>query len=563
MVAGLGRCTALFFYLVVCVSNVVVALPNPPPRRSHDADENETPQRTGEKPAAEGALLRARVMNGASSAVIAADIPTAPQQSQNITTTDGQGQLGVIPNLNITREEVDCNDLSTGRDNKCWQELQLTAWVSDWIAANTCYQNEAFSSCFLRKAGYPELDCTGIKLDTCTPPSVKEGMDPRVFYVAYNFYSINQYFGSWYSAIGGAATLAALNVDEIVQLINPPDNTNLVINSILIAMTGLFAVMPGLGANVGNLLDKVVKNAAETASKARTSLIFVENAILVSPRIGLWLYPLGDTQSQLVQMADLKARLGELIQQVQGNLNHTVAAVMADPTDFLAFAAQGNFTASSPSLPDQQQYLLYGFNTYVISVALAGNNIRGAVALDTNVQALVTNGSHSSRTGKDLAFDLSACEGYSAQNVCDAFWYSGALDATFSLNSFSDMDRGFGDLLGTLFEKFTTGQLLFDNAYACNANDHDHDGVAVTVNAAGLNTQCLSQLQVHAWDMACDGVRDKTCEFRDGVEAQGMWLRSCGSQSYFSVMNEPVYCVPNGYLGPLVRQRKYKLDRGG
>lgn len=189
MVAGLGRCTALF-YLVVCVSTVF-ALPNPP-RPSHDAaaddDDDETLQHTGEKPAAEGALLRARVLNGASSAVIAADIPTAPQQSQNITTTDGQGQLGVIPNLNITREEVDCTDLSTGRDNKCWQELRLTAWVSDWIAANTCYQNEAFSSCFLRKAGYPELDCTGIKLDTCTPPSVKEGMDPKVFYVAYNFY---------------------------------------------------------------------------------------------------------------------------------------------------------------------------------------------------------------------------------------------------------------------------------------------------------------------------------------------------------------------------------------
>ncbi|KAL9008839.1 MAG: hypothetical protein Q9173_006080 [Seirophora scorigena] len=569
MVAGLGRCTALFC-LADCVSNVV-ALPNPP-RPSHDADDddNDIPQHTGE-PAAEGALLQARVMNGASSAVIAADIPTAPQQSQNIATTDRQGQLGVIPNLNITPEEVDCSDLSTGRDNKCWQELQLTAWVSDWIAANTCYQNEAFSSCFLRKAGYPELDCTGIKLDTCTPPSVKAGMDPRVFYVAYNFYSINQYFGSWYSAIGGAATLAALNVDEIVQLINPPDNTNLIINSILIALTGLFAVIPGLGANVGNLLDKVVKNSAETAHKLRTSLVFVENAIHVSPRIGLWLYPMGDTQSQLVQMADLKGRLGELIQQVQGNLNHTVAAVMANPTDYLAFAAQGNFTASAPSLPDQQQYLLYGFNTYLISVALAGNNIRGAVALDTNVQALVTNGSYSSQKGKDLAFDLSACEGYSAQNVCDAFWYSGALDATFSLNSLSDMDRGFGDLLATLFAKFTTGQLLFDNAYACNANrdrdrdreKDDDDDVAVTVNAAGLNTQCLSQLKIHAWDMACDGVRDKTCEFRDGQESQGMWLTSCGSQSYFSVMDEPVYCVPNGYLGPLVRQRKYKLDRGG
>ncbi|KAL8646755.1 MAG: hypothetical protein Q9210_005950 [Variospora velana] len=553
MVASLDH-RAVFLCLAVYLFNVV-ALPNPS-RSNHARDVS---IQIGETTAKES-LLEARI-DGATSAVMAAEIPPTPQQSQNFTATEGLGQTGVIPVLSITREEVNCTNLTTGRDNKCWQELQLTDWVANWIARNTCYEKEAFASCFLRKAGYPELDCTGIKLDTCTPPPVKDGMDPRVFYVAYNFYAVNQYFGSWYSAIGGAATLAALNVDEIVQLINPPDDTNLVINSILIALTGLFAVLPGLGANVGNLLDKVVKNSAETAQKMRTSLVFIENAVMVSPRIGLWLYPMGDTQSQLVQMADLKGRLGELIQQVQGNLNQTVVSVMADPTDFLAFAGQGNFTASAPSLPDQQAYLLYGFNTYVISAALAGNSILGSVALDTNVQALVTNGTTSPNR---FAFDLSVCEGYNAQNVCDAFWYSGALDATFSLNSFSDIDRPFGDLLTTLFTKFTTGQLLFDNAYACNVNNNANNGkIAMTVNAAGLNTQCLSQLKVVAWDMGCDGVRDSTCEFLNGEESQDMWLRNCGSESFFSVMDEPIYCVPNGYLGPLVKQRKYKLDRGG
>ncbi|KAL9022045.1 MAG: hypothetical protein Q9185_000786 [Variospora sp. 1 TL-2023] len=563
MVAGLDH-RAVFLCLVVYLFNVV-ALPNPP--RSNRA--RDVSIQVGETTAKES-LLEAR-MNGATSAAIAAEIPTTPQQSQNFNTTEGLGQPGVVPVLSITREEVVCTNLTTGRDNKCWQELQLTDWVAKWVAGNTCHENEAFASCFLRKAGYPELDCTGIKLDTCTPPRVKKCMDPRVYYVAYNIYAINQYFGSWYSAVGGAATLAGLNVDEIVQLINPPDDTNLIINYILIALTGLFAVLPGLGANVGNLLDKVVKNSAETASKLRTSLIFVENAIMVSPRIGLWLYPRGDTQSQLVQMADLKSRLGDLIQQVQSNLNHTVASVMADPTDFLAFAGQGNFTASAPSLPDQQAYLLYGFNTYIISAGLAGNSILGSVALDTNVQALVTNGTTSSDR---LAFDLSACEGYNAQNVCDAFWYSGALNATFSLNSFSSIDRSFGDLLTTLFTKFTTGQLLFDNAYACtankknnnadaNANDGSSSSTAITVNAAGLNTQCLSQIKVVTWDMGCDGVRDSTCEFLNGEESQDRWLGNCGSESYFSVMDEPIYCVPNGYLGPLVKQKRYKLDRGG
>ena len=126
--------------------------------------------------------------------IIAADIPTATQQSQNITLNrEGQGQVGVVPNtpnLQTTNEEVDCHNLSTGRDNKCWEELQLTTWVHKWIEEHTCYDTEGFSSCFLRQVGWPELDCTGIKIPACTPPPVKPNQDPHVWYVAYNIYGM-------------------------------------------------------------------------------------------------------------------------------------------------------------------------------------------------------------------------------------------------------------------------------------------------------------------------------------------------------------------------------------
>ncbi|KAI4245494.1 MAG: hypothetical protein L6R42_010183, partial [Xanthoria sp. 1 TBL-2021] len=160
---------------------------------------------------------------------------------------------------------------------------------------------------------------------------------------------------------------------------------------------------------------------------------------------------------------------------------------------------------------------------------------------------------------KDIATN---CEGYSSQNVCDEWWFSGNYNSTFGLDHFSHIDRSFHDVLETLFTKYTTGQLLFDNAYACGLNGNEGKPVAVTVNTAGVNTQCLSQLKIVSWDMGCEGVRDKTCEFEE-VEAQGMFLRSCGSQSFWSVMDEPVYCVPRGYLGPLVNQRKDKLMRDG
>ena len=118
------------------------------------------------------------------------------QQTQNATTTTGEGNgtnpdPGVITNPAATplSAEVNCTDVTTGRDNKCWGELRLTQWVEDWVDTNACYTGEAFASCFLRKEGFPGLDCTGIKIDACTSPQGGTLLkDPEVFYVAYNIY---------------------------------------------------------------------------------------------------------------------------------------------------------------------------------------------------------------------------------------------------------------------------------------------------------------------------------------------------------------------------------------
>lgn len=123
-------------------------------------------------------------------------VSTLGQQTQNASSTAGEGNgtnpdPGVITNPAATpiSEEVNCTDLTTGRDNKCWGELKLTQWVEDWVDTNACYKGEAFASCFLRKEGFPGLDCTGIKIDTCTSPQGENVLkQPEVFYVAYNIY---------------------------------------------------------------------------------------------------------------------------------------------------------------------------------------------------------------------------------------------------------------------------------------------------------------------------------------------------------------------------------------
>lgn len=125
------------------------------------------------------------------------NVVAAPgQQTQNATSTAGKGNgtdpdPGVITNPAVTpiSEEVNCSDPTTGRDNKCWEELKLTQWLEDWVDTNVCYEDEAFASCFLRKEGFPGLDCTGIKINACTSPQGENVLkEPEVFYVAYNIY---------------------------------------------------------------------------------------------------------------------------------------------------------------------------------------------------------------------------------------------------------------------------------------------------------------------------------------------------------------------------------------
>lgn len=185
MLSGLV-CRLTISCLVIHVLNIA-ALPNSLP--SQHAPPLSSPH--GNEDKGERLPIVAR-MDPAANAVMVADIPTASQQSQDITLNrEGQGQVGVVPNMQITNEKVDCLNLTTGRDNKCWEELQLTTWVHNWIERHTCYESEGFSSCFLRQVGWPELDCTGIKIPACTPPPVKPNQDPYVWYVAYNIYGMS------------------------------------------------------------------------------------------------------------------------------------------------------------------------------------------------------------------------------------------------------------------------------------------------------------------------------------------------------------------------------------
>lgn len=132
----------------------------------------------------------------------AAGIPGQASQTQNTTATEGStggtgnGTTANSPGFisqpgDVDDDQVVCTNLTTGRANKCWDELNLTQWVINWANDNKCYESEGFSTCFLRLNGFWGLDCSQIAPNACVPPQNPDlATRPEVFYVAYNIYGM-------------------------------------------------------------------------------------------------------------------------------------------------------------------------------------------------------------------------------------------------------------------------------------------------------------------------------------------------------------------------------------
>ena len=130
----------------------------------------------------------------------AAGVISQRPQTQNTTSTEGStggtgnGTTANSPGFisqpgDVWNDEVDCRNLTTGRANKCWEELKLTQWVMNWVNENKCYESEGFSTCFLRLNGFWGIDCSQIAPNACVPPQDPNLIrKPEVFYVAYNIY---------------------------------------------------------------------------------------------------------------------------------------------------------------------------------------------------------------------------------------------------------------------------------------------------------------------------------------------------------------------------------------
>jgi hypothetical protein len=115
--------------------------------------------------------------------------------------------------------------------------------------------------------------------------------------------AINQFFLSWWTAVGAASSMASDHAGAIVQLLDPLSSSNTNLDAILLTLTGFFALVPGIGyVAVGVMSDGWIAFAN-----------VIENALFAMPQIGRWLFPIDSVTSQVVQMPALSTEMATII----------------------------------------------------------------------------------------------------------------------------------------------------------------------------------------------------------------------------------------------------------
>ena len=289
--------------------------------------------------------------------------------------------------------------------------------------------------------------------------------------MAYNIYSVWEFFNSYYAAIGNARSSATDSVGAIVSMLDPPQTTNGALNDILTALSvGLSFLAPNVGPLIGTVL-----NGAQQAIA-----------------VGKYLFPLGTLDSQFAQFNQISNAMGTVTTYLQDNVTSALSAIQMDPTTFLAFTGSGNFSVTPlPTIPSQSDSILTALNTYVISQCLQANKWVIARAIDTDMNAVMTNGS-------DPNWKIPSCgSGYDGNSVCGAYYWNQAIDVSFTLTNNQNPSLDPTTDMKSFFANWTTPDLLFNGAAQCQVQGGSDP--VVSVSSSGVTASCLSNVKVCTW----------------------------------------------------------------
>ena len=420
----------------------------------------------------------------------------------------------------------------------------MTGYIRDWVSFNQkqCDGEEmGFADCFLYLEVGAGTNCTSFTgRSQCPSPDSRTFIGrthgAQAYYVAFNIWNIQNWFFTYYMAIGGANGLSADSVNTITRTLNLPEPKKFPIVDLLAGLAWSFGLLSpsGYAAGLPYLGEKIAGLAAQAPGE------YLLRALQNAPTLSRNLIDKGDLSDSDVQIAELSSGLARIVSQLQTNIQNSIVLVMSNFSLFFDFVQDGFFSTQIVNLNTLTQNVTLSLNTYVVSQALQNDDVIITRALNTDINELQLNGSA-------YQYDTGCGYGYDEWGMCGSWWYDSTNRISYGLESQKDMLNNYTDPLESLFNQgITTPELLFMNSQYCadaaGSTQGNAPGTSLSTTTGVWNTECISNMKICTWDVVKMSVFN---EYTDCDRESAFAMVGCGQGEEIQQAT-----VPASYIGP-------------
>ncbi|KAL8731476.1 MAG: hypothetical protein Q9181_004300 [Wetmoreana brouardii] len=456
-----------------------------------------------------------------------------------------------------------CQNFAAHQYQVCWAVLNVTGYIQDWVSFNQGKCNDedmGFADCFLYLEVGAGANCTAFTgRSQCPSPDSKKFVNringAHAYYVAFNIWNIQNWFFTYYMAVGGANGLAADNVATIARTLNLPLPKSISILDVLAGLAFAFGLLSpsGYAAGLPFLGQKLEGFAAQAPGE------YLLRAMQNSPTLAKNFMEKGDISDTNVQIAEMSSSLARIVSQLQNNIQNSLVLVMSNFSLFFDFVHDGYFSTQIDNLNTITQNVTLALNTYLVSQALQDDKVIITRALNTDINELQANGSA-------YQYDTGCGgHGYDEWGMCGSWWYDSTNRISYGLESLKAMLNNYTDPLESLFNQgITTPELLFMNSQFCadaaGSTQGNAPGTSLSTTTGVWNTECISNMKICTWDTVN---MDVFHEFTDCDRESAFAMEGCGA-----ALEIVQAVVPASYIGPYLTSQQYqgivcnKWDKG-
>ena len=203
------------------------------------------------------------------------------------------------------------------------------------------------------------------------------------------------------------------------------------------------------------------------------------------------IWPQGTFDSQLVQIGDINAELGNVNNKIGDMLNSGLETLMKDIPTFVSFVEDGHFSGENDvSLPKTAAGLDMALKTFIVSTAMTKNDWRATPMLWM--------------TREDFSSTWSCTFGPGNYDICNnpeiqstGFFYSNTSGNGYALKH-PDWSRNPSQLMSHIVDnEWSTLGALFDGAFNCTTAGNGASDQPFHIKFDGtIDLSCVSQLKM-------------------------------------------------------------------